>query len=991
MFAMQRRFQCVILLVAWLAISDALSPRASLIADKKILKSSVLVSSEDSSLNSIVEALVQGKGPGMAEVVKVAQSKMDMGDALARLKGKLPSEVTALVGTHEQAAAGGHVGPFSEESLAKALKILNNMIEKAWADLDDEMIKCKEFEDRNRGTFDQVMTDLARIGEQIADLERMRSEAIENINRCDAEFTQISLDLKIQTVNFMKIKFANMQDMTIRKNDLEVMTFVLQLTKCKAAAAGASLAQLRQKHPKSGAHVCSGDSETQDLVLRFDDPKLEAELKQKMTPRALRALQQALGQAVGTQKLSLLEEEPTTATTTTSTMVLLTPPMPQAAVREKVSSEGFWKICKREEEVDCGLLHDTMSLQWGKFKDSVDELQSEMDQNQAAFMTLRADLNAQLSVITVAKGRYMMMLAEVVSNMNANQVEQSKKNQQREELDTQYRKFMAGCKRVITEITFTRICAVVKVRNEVMSHSETIDITDCDVTDWVPGDCSVLCDDGCPSIFGPSDDPYACGGWQTLSREVIVKPNDNGVTCPALSRKRKCNQQKCPVDCEQSDWSGWSKCTKDCEGGVESRTRSILIKPKNGGQSCNTVSEIKPCNTGSCDRDCTLAKWTEWGFCTMACGGGLQERVRKVDIPTRGEGECPKDHSPDRWNERSCNTLDCIGDEICIAKQDLVIAIDGSGSLRSTGFEILQNFAAELVDSYKSEYFGKAAMRIGCVLFGNGEVLDDGTISPAVQVHKLTDDLPAVKTSIKALTWQRGFTNMAQAISLTEKMFLANGRAKAQSALIVITDGKPTLIYETQEKVMEMKDKAVKLFFAPVTEAGGEEIALMKRWASEPWQSHLVHVPGLDALKSAGSIFASKFIATFCPEAMSPSATVIKEKSLGYFLLKESAICGDPSIGSSMGTVKCTEQDEKGCIDECARRVREAQGNPKAFSCGEYAGTLYCYSEVFPVDNAKIAAWQMARGNPDAECDMPMGWVKSYFYDTYVLEETTSL
>ena len=76
--------------------------------------------------------------------------------------------------------------------------------------------------------------------------------------------------------------------------------------------------------------------------------------------------------------------------------------------------------------------------------------------------------------------------------------------------------------------------------------------------------------------------------------------------------------------------------------------------------------------------------------------------------------------SPDRYNERACNTEECIGDEICIAKQDLVIAIDGSGSLRTTGFDIISDFAAELVDRYKSKYFDNAAMKIGVVLFGNG-------------------------------------------------------------------------------------------------------------------------------------------------------------------------------------------------------------------------------------------------------------------------------
>jgi len=402
-----------------------------------------------------------------------------------------------------------------------------------------------------------------------------------------------------------------------------------------------------------------------------------------------------------------------------------------------------------------------------------------------------------------------------------------------------------------------------------------------------------------------------------------------------------------------------------------------MTKPKNGGESCNTVSEEEACNTGSCDRDCTLASWSEWGFCTMACGGGLQERTRKVVIPTRGEGVCPKDDSADRFNERACNAHECIGDEICIAKQDLVIAIDGSGSLRTTGFDIIRDFAADLIDRYKSEYFSNAAMRIGVVMFGNGEVLDDGTVSGAVKVHKVSDDLAAVKASIEGLKWQRGFTNMAQALTLAEKMFLTDGRKEAQSAVMVITDGKPTLLYETQEKVTKLKDKAVKLFFAPVTEAKGKEVDLMKKWASQPWQSHLVHVPGLMPLKADPSVFASKFIATFCPEAMSPSATSTEEKSLGYFLLKESAICGDVSIGTHLA-------DQANTVGDCAAVVRAT--GAKAFSYGQWYKKGYCYAEVFPIDDAKIADWRMSRANPNAPCDAAKGWIANSFYDTYVLE-----
>ena len=53
----------------------------------------------------------------------------------------------------------------------------------------------------------------------------------------------------------------------------------------------------------------------------------------------------------------------------------------------------------------------------------------------------------------------------------------------------------------------------------------------------------------------------------------------------------------------------------------------------------------------------------------------MQDRAKHVLIPTRGFGKCPKEQGPDRFQERECNTQDCV-------VRELVIAVDGSGSVR---------------------------------------------------------------------------------------------------------------------------------------------------------------------------------------------------------------------------------------------------------------------------------------------------------------------
>lgn len=53
------------------------------------------------------------------------------------------------------------------------------------------------------------------------------------------------------------------------------------------------------------------------------------------------------------------------------------------------------------------------------------------------------------------------------------------------------------------------------------------------------------------------------------------------------------------VDCEVSDFGGWSNCDKDCGTGTETRTRSITTKPI-GGKSCPALSQTRDCKIKDC-------------------------------------------------------------------------------------------------------------------------------------------------------------------------------------------------------------------------------------------------------------------------------------------------------------------------------------------------------------------------------------------------------
>merc|ERR1719240_2600149 len=621
---------------------------------------------------------------------------------------------------------------------------------------------------------------------------------------------------------------------------------------------------------------------------------------------------------------------------------------------------------------DCGLLYDTLSLEWGGYKDQVDELTKLMADNAAAWASLKADFDAQIDSLTAAQDECVGQLAEATAAKNADQQELAEKTEEKRVLDAEHKTTMTMFRERIKYIFNQDICGPTVIRNEVMKESTDCApklIDDCDVTPWTPEACSVECDDSCPQGVG-------CGGVQRLTRDAVVRPNECGIKCPALTVIRKCNQFKCPVDCLMSRWSGWSKCSKDCEGGVEERTLSILTKPKNGGKGCSAVSDGRPCNTGSCDRDCTLEDWTKWSPCSMACDSGNQYRSRSVDVPIRGGGKCPKVKSSHRFEVQDCNTHECVGDEICIAHQDLIINVDGSGSVNTESWALVKNFTGELLKRYKSVYYGDGAVSVGVVLFGNGVIEDDGTISKAVLVSELSDVLAPVREAVAAMEHQKGFTNLAQGFVLAEKLLMQRGRKDAQSAVLTISDGKPSFLFETTEKAKELEDKGIMKYMVGISEfPGSDEWRLMRELASQPADTNTVRVPGFDALQDGGGPFVREAIAKFCPAAMSPSQTMDQEEKQGYMMVYEKGYCG--GLGKTLSKDTTDPQ-------QCFQLAMDAQAT--GFSMGRKYRKGKCCVETLEFTCAMFEQWADDRTEPECPTSFSGGFHKSRYYDWYAIE-----
>eukprot|EP00931_Biecheleriopsis_adriatica_P045141 TRINITY_DN25872_c0_g1_i1.p1 TRINITY_DN25872_c0_g1~~TRINITY_DN25872_c0_g1_i1.p1 ORF type:complete len:1608 (-),score=170.55 TRINITY_DN25872_c0_g1_i1:154-4899(-) len=179
------------------------------------------------------------------------------------------------------------------------------------------------------------------------------------------------------------------------------------------------------------------------------------------------------------------------------------------------------------------------------------------------------------------------------------------------------------------------------------------------------------CEFGAWGHWGPCS--ASCDGMQERSRAVKNYGLGHGLYCHGpMKELRPCHpvqggqaptgcRKDYPVDCRLGEWTRWSRCTAECDGGVQRRTRVVEQRAVHGGRGClAALSEVQECNRQLCNGrslpvDCQLGEWLEWGPCKKCAG----ERTRFRHIlryasnggrtcgmqDVRELGQCPRDCS----------------------------------------------------------------------------------------------------------------------------------------------------------------------------------------------------------------------------------------------------------------------------------------------------------------------------------------------------------
>merc|ERR1719271_729923 len=768
-----------------------------------------------------------------------------------------------------QAPKKGYAG------LDGARRLLNNMIYEAFFKYDDTIMRCVDFYSKQCAALYECRGIIQESNYIAANARALVLDSQARINWCQVEIPTKEYDLKVHNAQCKKELDRMHARLKIVLGDIAIMTSILKMTDCDAANKGVFVQKMNLDVMK-----CS-DQCTKKSFIAFNDQLLQSEVN-KIKSRFGKDLVQDTFAAMfdGVKDLQAVEatllqtDQQPLAGPIINVTNFTEPPKQRVEVPGNPCEGAPYPSAATKRAAKCTLnkgqcykLQERFLLIQSGMMDERDDLLQSIKELEQYCEEVRNTLLAQIDDAKEMLSEAQLKLAKATSDIsNAMSIARTT-YERNNNLDDELRKKMKKCNDAYIQYE-GEICALKKIRGElykIKGGGKAPFFQDCEMGEWEPRECSSTC----------------AGGTQRITRKTIVKDN-NGAACLPLAAKRNCNMDPCPVDCELAPWSEWGKCSADCNEGVQQRLREVIQAMKYKGKKCGETSETRSCNPDNCDKDCELSEWTKWSACSKDCNGGTMKRSKHIKSPVQGQGKCPNRWDIARLEYKSCNNFGCWVQEVdkpmpCNNSIDVVLLLDGSGSLGKTGWKAEIKMAEMFVDAFAGgvPQGSPSPANVAVILFsgprtwggvwrcmGRGPPPDMETVCKIKTVEHFTRDMKDAHNKIAALAWPQGSTLTSLAL-MTAKSELAYGRKESESIVIVITDGRP-LSYRATGIASKQIRKQARLVWVPVTRYA--PLGSIKRWATRRWQENVIRVKTFKDL--ADSSVVTQIMADICPKPM---------------------------------------------------------------------------------------------------------------------------
>jgi len=873
--------------------------------------------------------------PKVETRIRKASKTMQVSEAMQTAGHKMSHDVMALLGhrntTQETDAAAGSLraltavrdqgrrgglvagGPTDypdKSTFGKAMAFINNEYITVREKLDLKLLECGFFKlikekllYQTQDTLDEIAMDM---GLAEATMESCQGEIQKQtgiIEERTAVLNKQTRECKITHDELAAIKAAV-------EEDLRVIDLILNVTReecvkmgVKVSAASASLLTV---------HACSGvDGKTYfemggSASIQKASSKFKTTSSQQAFQRALFEIYGMDSPLPGKVNLQLLDDfdsndmddfpdelNPDSGESFVQTHSQLQREGPNSGTSNKPKNNDKRERCSGVAgKPNCRKILDKLAVMRGEVLDRLEIATKDLQQWDAWCATTIAGINAEIKtargIITVETTE----LQKATAFHGGLSIQHGQHLAIKLELCDELRKKYKECYTELKEME-REMCGYLVIRQAVYNRVKNPDtkkpqmiIQDCQMGDWVVGECSSTCVDanGNPGIqiiarqqIGEKWDPK-CGDKAPYADESKC-PGRYGAACPPDTVDRDCANEPCPIDCVVQDWSGWSECTAPCGGGSHERARGVRTPSQHGGLMCPALSESEQCNTDSCDQDCVLSDWTAWGPCSKACLAkstwepGFQTRTKSIAKPTVGAGFCPEPKTEMRLENQNCNVFKCPKNIQCVSDLDIVIVQDGSGSLWypwrgkahwDRNFELSKLFVQKLIGQSKMAKVddqGRPSdgLRYGVVLY---------SFSPRV-ISQITHDQKKLDAAVKGMKWPMGGTMTGRALLKAKELFpLALKASKRMQVIMLVTDGRASNRVMAWQAAKQVRDSGIRLIVIPVKGALRNP-ADMCAWASKPCKQNMVNTPRWAQLISKLKLY----LTTFCPTVEVPGVS----------------------------------------------------------------------------------------------------------------------